>query len=245
MSSESTSGLEYVKDAIADKFQDFPASTYTDAEESSPQPIKSRLFNRQRSLHQIFGGGKAADAFLWHDKFMSAGILGGATIVYLVIEYSGCTLLTIISNLLLVTLGVLFAWSNAAHFLNRSPPPLPNLHVSEEAANSLALALRVEINKVLVIARDVALGKDFKLFLKVMGILWGLSIVSGWFHVLTLLYLGVLISHTIPVVYETYEDQIELYAKQGYEQAQKHYKKIDETVFSKIFNAFPKLKKSD
>lgn len=245
MSSESSSGLEYVKDAIADKFQDLPASTYTESMEESSQPIKSRLFNRQRSLHQIFGGGKAADTFLWRDKFMSAGILVGATIVYLVIEYSGYTLLSIISNLLLVTMGVLFVWSNAAVFLNRSPPPLPNLHLSEEAANSLALALRVEINKVLAIAKDIALGKDFILFLKVMGILWGLTIVGGWFHMMTLLYLGVLVSHTIPVVYETYEDQIELYAKQGYEQAQKHYKKVDETVFSKIFNAFPKLKKSD
>lgn len=245
MSSESSSGPEYVKDAIADKFHDLPASTYTGAVEEPSQPIKSRLFNRQRSLHQIFGGGKAADTFLWRDKFMSAGILGGATIVYLVIEYSGYTLLTIISNLLLVTLGVLFVWSNAAEFLKRSPPPLPNLHVSEEAANSLALALRVEINKALAIARDVALGKDFKLFLKVMGILWGLTIVSGWFHILTLVYLGVVVSHTIPVIYDTYEDQIELYAKQGYEQAQKHYKKVDETVFSKIYSTFPKLKKSD
>eukprot|EP00250_Pteridium_aquilinum_P010085 c19143_g2_i1 orf=428-1165(-) len=245
MSSESSSGVEFVKDAIADKFQDLPESSFSDAVEEPSQPIKPRLFNRQRSLHQVFGGGKAADTFLWRDKFMSGGILAGATIIYFVLEFSGCTLLTIISNLLLVTMGVLFVWSNAAVFLNRPPPPLPDLHVSEEVANSLALALRVEINKVLVIARDIALGKDFKLFVKVMAILWGLSIVGGWFHLLTLLYLGVVVSHTIPVVYETYEDQIELYAKQGYEQAQKHYKKVDETVFSKVFNALPKLRKTD
>ncbi|KAI5078831.1 hypothetical protein GOP47_0006502 [Adiantum capillus-veneris] len=245
MSSDSSSGVEYVKDAIGEKFQDLPASTYSEAGEESSSAVKARLFNRQRSLHQILGGGKAADTFLWKDKFVSAGILAGATVVYLILEHSGYTLLTILSNLFLVTLVVLFVWSNAAVFLNRSPPPLPNLYVSEEVANSLALALRAEINKVLAIIKDIALGKDFKLFLKVMAILWGLSIVGGWFHFLTLVYLAVLVSHTIPAVYDTYEDQIELYAKKGYEQAQKQYKKVDETVLSKIWNAFPKLKKSD
>ncbi|MCO5557762.1 hypothetical protein L7F22_011333 [Adiantum nelumboides] len=245
MSSDSSSSAEDLKNALDEKFQDLPASTYSEAGEESSAAVKNRLFNRQRSLHQILGGGKAADTFLWRDKFMSAGILAGATVLYLILEHSGYTLLTILSNLLLVALGVLFVWSNAAVFLNRSPPPLPNLYVSEDVANSLALALRGEINKVLAIVKDIALGKDFKLFLKVMAILWGLSVVGGWFHFLTLIYLAVLVSHTIPAVYETYEDQIELYAKKGYEQAQQQYKKVDETVLTKIWNAFPKLKKSD
>lgn len=92
------------------------------------------------------------------------------------------------------------------------PPPLPDLHVYKEAANSLALALSVEINRVLVVAHDIALGKDFKQFLKVVAVLWGLSVVGGWFHFLTLLYLAIIAAHTIPVVYETYEDQIEHFA---------------------------------
>ncbi|KAH7427388.1 hypothetical protein KP509_10G041900 [Ceratopteris richardii] len=187
----------------------------------------------------------AADTILWRNKFLSAGLLVGATVVYLLLEHLGFTLLSILSNLLMVTLGVLFVWSFGADLLNRPPPPLPKLYISEDAANSLAFALREQVNKLLAVAKDIALGKDVKLFLKVIAILWGLSIVGGWFHFLTLVYLGFLVVHTIPIVYETYEDQIELYAKQGYEQAQKHYKKVDETVFSKIFNAFPKLKKSD
>lgn len=239
------SGVESVERAVAEKFSDLPASTPSEAVEKPPHPIKSRLFNRERSLHSIFGGGKAADTLLWKDKFMAGGILGVATIAYFVLEHSGYTLLSIFSNLLLITFAILFVWSNAAVFLNRSPPPLPDFHVSEEAANSLALALRVEINKVLAIVHDITLGKDFKLFLKVMVVLWGLSVVGGWFHFLTLVYLAIVVAHTIPVVYDTYEDQIELYAKRGYEEAQKQYKKVDETVLSKIFNAFPKLKKSD
>ena len=52
--------------------------------------------------------------------------------------------------------------------IDRSPPPLPNLEISEKVANSLALALREEINKALAIAHDIALGKDLKKFLKVV-----------------------------------------------------------------------------
>ncbi|KAH7444002.1 hypothetical protein KP509_02G059800 [Ceratopteris richardii] len=239
------SGVDLVENAVAEKFNDLPASTPSEADDKPHHPVKTRLFNRERSLHEIFGGGKAADTVLWKNKFMAGGILVGATIVYLILEHSGYTLLSIISNLLLVTFGVLFVWSNAAAFLNRSPPPLPGFYISEEQAKSLALALSVEINKALAAAHEIALGKDLKQFLKVMGVLWGLSIVGGWFHFLTLVYLAIVVAHTIPAVYDTYEDQIEHYLKYGYAEAQKQYKKVDENVFSKVFNAFPKLKKSD
>lgn len=221
-----------VQEAVAEKFHDSP-------EEHPP----TRLFNRHRSVHQILGGGKHADILLWRDKFMSAGILGGFTVAYLLFEHSGYTLLKIIANLLLVCFAVLFVWSNAAVFLNRSPPPLPNFQISEEAATSLALALRVEINKVMATGHDIALGRDFKTFLKVVAVLWGLSVVGGWFHFLTLVYLCFVLAHTIPVIYEKYEDQIESYAKIAFEEAHKQYKKADATLLSKFPWFASKVKK--
>ncbi len=44
---------------------------------------------------------------------------------------------------------------------------MPDLTLSEDAVLSTASVLRVELNKVLEVFQDVALGKDFKLFLKV------------------------------------------------------------------------------
>jgi hypothetical protein len=44
---------------------------------------------------------------------------------------------------------------------------LPELSLSEDFVLSTANTVRLELNKVLAIAHDVALGKDFKLFLKV------------------------------------------------------------------------------
>eukprot|EP00250_Pteridium_aquilinum_P004029 c14280_g1_i1 orf=463-1206(-) len=238
--------VDYVADAVAKGLEDLPASSHSEATEKPPHaPPVNRLFNRERSLHNIFGGGKAADAFLWRDKFLSAGILAGASIIYFVLEHSGYTLLSILATLLLVTFGVLFVWSNAAALLNRSPPPVPDFNLSEDEARSLALMLRDEVNKILAVAHDLALGKDLKLLLKVAAVLWGLSVVGGWFHFLTLVYLAIVLSHTVPALYERYEDQVDFYAKRGYEEAHNRYRALDANYLSKLTKNFPLGKKTE
>ena len=49
----------------------------------------------------------------------------------------------------------------------RAGPPVPELSLSEDFVLSTASVFRNELNKGLAIARDIALGKDFKLFLMV------------------------------------------------------------------------------
>jgi hypothetical protein len=49
----------------------------------------------------------------------------------------------------------------------RLGPPVPKLSLSEDFVMSTANAFRIKLNKALVIARDISLGKDFKLFLLV------------------------------------------------------------------------------
>jgi hypothetical protein len=51
--------------------------------------------------------------------------------------------------------------------------------------------------------------------------------------------------HTLPIVYETYEDQIESFARQGCDELHKQYKRIDEKVISKVTKSLPKFKKSE
>ena len=45
---------------------------------------------------------------------------------------------------------------------------MPDLRISEEVANCVASTLSVEINKILAAAHEIALGKDFKQFIKVV-----------------------------------------------------------------------------
>lgn len=208
------------------------------------QPVRFRLFNRERSVHQVLGGGTSADVMLWRKKYMSAGILVGTTFAWILLEQSGFTVLTIVSNVLLLLIVGLFVWANAAAFIHKPAPRIPELHLSEDMVINFASAIRVEINKALVIAHDIALGKDLMVFLKVVAVLWGLSVVGGWFHFLTLIYMCVVLSHTIPVIYERYEDQFDSYSKFAMDTAQKHYQMVYDIAARKVPESRLKQKKS-
>ena len=58
-------------------------------------------------------------------------------------------------------------WSVLLSLLSRQLKSLPELELSEEMVNSVAASFRVKINYVLLMAHDITLGKDFRLFFKV------------------------------------------------------------------------------
>uniref|UniRef100_I1JLS8 Reticulon-like protein n=1 Tax=Glycine max TaxID=3847 RepID=I1JLS8_SOYBN len=147
-----------------------------------------RLFNRQRSLHEILGGGQVADLILWRRKNLTVGILLVTLAVWVVFERSGYTLLSLVSNVLLLLIVILFLWAKSAAILNRPAPPLPQLHLSEEMANEVKTFIRTRVNDLLSVSQDIALGKDSRLFLKVAAYLWIISIIGGLTDFLTLAY---------------------------------------------------------
>lgn len=61
----------------------------------------------------------AADVFLWRNKKVSAGVLGGATAMWVLFELLEYHLLTLVCHCLIVALAVLFLWSNASTFINK------------------------------------------------------------------------------------------------------------------------------
>lgn len=66
-----------------------------------------------------------------------------------------------------------FVWvrSHSQHFVllsHRPGPPVPELHLSEDFVLSTASRLRVHLNHYLDVVQDIAVGKDFKLFIKVL-----------------------------------------------------------------------------
>ena len=56
---------------------------------------------------------------LWRDVKVSAGAFVALTLLYLLLEWSGYSLLTIISNTLLALVSVAFIWSYVAKFTGR------------------------------------------------------------------------------------------------------------------------------
>ncbi|CDP08746.1 unnamed protein product [Coffea canephora] len=204
---------------------------------SSPTSVKDkifRLFGREKPVHQVFGGGKPADVFLWRNKRISAAVLGGATAVWVLFELLEYHLLTLVCHILILALAILFLWSNATTFINKSPPRIPEVRLSEEPFLQVAAAVRFEINRALAVLREIASGRDLKKFLAVVSGLWFFSILGSYCNFLTLFYITFVLLHTLPVLYEKYEDKVDSFAEKAMIEIRKKYAVFDEKVLSKI-----------
>ncbi|KAK9920482.1 hypothetical protein M0R45_029037 [Rubus argutus] len=193
-----------------------------------------RLFRRQRTLHEILGGGLVADVILWRQKNVTTGILLVTLAVWVVFEKSGYTLLSLVSSVLLLLFVILFLWAKAAAILNRPAPPLPELHLSEEMVNEAAAVIRTRLNALLLVSQDISLGKDSRLFFKVAAYLLLIYFVGGLTDFLTLGYTSLVIVLTIPALYERYEDYVDKYVMMGYRKLLQLYVKLDEEYVNRF-----------
>ncbi|KAH9626637.1 hypothetical protein KSS87_001097 [Heliosperma pusillum] len=226
--------------------RDSSSSSDSDDDKPSASSHKSkvyRLFGREKPVHKVLGGGKPADVLLWRDKKISAGILGGVTIVWMLFEVFEYHLLSLICHLLILTLAGLFLWSNASTFIHKSPPKIPEVHIPEGPVLEIASALRCEINRGLASLREIASGRDLKKFLAVIVGLWFFSVLGSCCNFLTLFYISFVLLHTLPVLYEKYEDQVDAFGEKAMIEIKKQYLVFDEKVLSKIPRGLSKDKK--
>eukprot|EP00271_Cylindrocystis_brebissonii_P012840 TRINITY_DN32351_c0_g1_i1.p1 TRINITY_DN32351_c0_g1~~TRINITY_DN32351_c0_g1_i1.p1 ORF type:complete len:228 (-),score=37.31 TRINITY_DN32351_c0_g1_i1:973-1656(-) len=200
---------------------------------------KTRMFGRTQSIHATLGGGQVADILLWKKWQISAAILGVAAVSWILFEWSGFTLLTLLANSALLLVALVFVWAQLSSLLNWAPPPLPELALSEEFVQWAADTSRREVNRGLAVAHSVALGKDYKLFGKVVVALYILASVGGWFNTLSLIFFGILLSFTVPYFYERNEDQVEEQLKTGFTKAKELYK-VAETKARELINKIPR-----
>ncbi|PHU07479.1 Reticulon-like protein B1 [Capsicum chinense] len=192
-----------------------------------PTNDKSHLFGRQKPVHAALGGGKPADILLWRNKQISAGMLTAATVIWLLFEWIGYHLLTFICHSLILTLAILFFWSNISHFVNKTPMEFPEIVLPEKLWTQVALLLRDRFNWAFGVFWEVASGKDLKKFLYTIVGLWIVSIVGSWFDFLTLFYI-------LPWFYEKHEDQVDTYAQKAKKELKRQYSHLDEKVLQKL-----------
>ena len=62
------------------------------------------------------------DVLLWRDPRISGGVFAAGSFLYFLLEWSGLSLLYIISNVLLAVLGLAFLWNTVARFTGRCSP---------------------------------------------------------------------------------------------------------------------------
>ncbi|KAJ4752482.1 Reticulon-like protein [Rhynchospora pubera] len=248
---ESSVPRESILDKIKEKIHDDSSSSSSSDEESEkpkpsdppPKPKIWRIFGRQEPVHKVLGGGKPADLLLWKDKKLSAGILGSVTAIWLLFEVLGYHLLTFICHALILCLAVLFVWSNASAFINKSPPRIPEVSIPEDLIVKIALSIRYEINRGFRSLREIATGHSLQKFLIVIGCFWVMSIIGSSCSFLTLVYVDFLMMFTIPYLYDKYEDKVDPLAEKATIELKKHYATFDEKVLSKIPKGAGKDKK--
>ncbi|KAL5223219.1 hypothetical protein ABZP36_027932 [Zizania latifolia] len=193
-----------------------------------------RLFGRERSVHSVLGGGKPADLVLWRNKKISGGVLAGATAIWLLFEVMEYHLLTLLCHCLILSLAVLFLWSNASAFINKSPPNIPEVKIPEDLTVNIALSLRYELNRGFATLREIGHGRDLKKFLIVIAGLWVLSVLGSSCNFLTLFYIVFVALYTVPVLYEKYEDKVDAFGEKAMIELKKYYALFEEKCLSKI-----------
>lgn len=201
-----------------------------------------KLFGRQSSVHQIMGGGKAADVILWRRRRVSFGVIVAATFAWFLFERSGLSALPICCDVLLILIVLRFIRANYAVFRNSQLQSLPELVLSEEMVNNAAASFRSKVNYMLLMAHDITLGKDFKLFFKVVIAFWLLSVIGGLLSFCTLVYIGTIIFITVPALYNRFEDPVDRYAGMIHRKFSRHYKIVDENVVSRFPRNLPRDK---
>lgn len=254
--STNESTLDQAKQTVADLASDatttvkqlasgngFTSSTPASTTFGSSGTRKVHLFGRTSSVHDILGSGPVADLLMWKKWKESALILGGSIIIWILFEKSGYTLLTLLANVAMILVTVLFGWAQVAGVLNRAPPRLPELELSEDLVQNTARVVRIEVNKALAVTHDIALGKDFRQFAKVLCGFFLLSYVGSWFNFLTLLLIVIILAFTVPYVYEKYEDLFDEHGQVALDKAGSAYKVVQDKVLSKFPKAAPKEKK--
>ncbi|XVE86045.1 hypothetical protein DITRI_Ditri18aG0004900 [Diplodiscus trichospermus] len=152
-----------------------------------------------------------ADVLLWKQWHVSFGAIVAATVAWLIFEWSGLPFLSICSDVFLILIVLFFVHSNYAAYRNRQLQTLPELVLSEEMVNNAAASFRVKIKNVLLVAHDITLGKDFRLFFKVVICLWLLSAVGSYCSFITLAYIGTIFSIAFPAFYSKYEEHVNKY----------------------------------
>ncbi|GKD38020.1 reticulon-like protein B11 [Tanacetum coccineum] len=91
----------------------------------------------------------------------------------------------------------------------RPLPPIPELDISEESVLIAAEEMQVWINHAFSLAHEIAIDGNLKALIGVVSSLWLISFIGSFFNFLTLVYIGVLLSLSVPFLYDMFQTQVD------------------------------------
>lgn len=117
--------------------------------------------------------------------------------------------------------------------------------MSDAFIEKIANASALRINRVLSVARDITVNGDFKLFVKVASGLLLVSFIGSLFNFFTLLYIGLVVSLAVPVVYEKYQGEVDQKLSVAHRLVSVYSKKFDDILVIKVGGPPVKEKKAE
>ncbi|XP_062002156.1 reticulon-like protein B13 [Rosa rugosa] len=177
------------------------------------------------------------DIFLWRKKKQSVLVLLIATAIWVLLNVYRFNFLTVISWAAMFIVTSLFLWGNMLRFFNKEPPNLYEmLEVTEKTALETANTIRAWIEEGIRWMFRVAAQREWFVFAGTAAGLWLLSRVGRHLDLLTLLYTGVVMGMTIPVIYARYKENLKRSEEWVKAQARRYYDMVDEKVVKNIKN---------
>ncbi|KMZ65828.1 Reticulon family protein [Zostera marina] len=220
-------------------------------EEDNRSPISAqmnkfnKLLGRQNTIHGVFGGGKSADVILWRNKKISSGIMVAATAIWVLFELLEYHFLTLACFSLVIGMVIQFVWTNASYLMNSPSSSVPRLVLPRDMFANIGACLDTEVNRFLCFLQDVTSGKDLKHFVFIVSALWVAAVIGSYCNFVTVIYIGFVAAHTLPVFYEKYEDEVDGFVDNLLKKLKTQYNKIDQGVLRKIPKGNLKPKKND
>nr|KAJ0186444.1 hypothetical protein LSAT_V11C900456670 [Lactuca sativa] len=118
-----------------------------------------RYLDRLKSLFSV------ANILLWRQKKMYGAILVSAIVIWLLFVRIGYHLVPFFCHFLILALVILVIWSNLSSFVNKSPVNFPDIRLSQELCDCVALLLKDQINQGCLYLRQMTIGKYLKIFM--------------------------------------------------------------------------------
>ncbi|KAL5079558.1 hypothetical protein RYX36_007979 [Vicia faba] len=195
---------------------------------------RTKLFEHEKSIHEILGGGKVADILLWRNRNESAALFLGMTVLWFLFEILEYNFVTIICQFFITMMLVLYIWFKVGDILKWKIPEIPEISLQESFFNDLAFILYRRFNQLLPILFHISCGRNLPLFLMTIVSLYIFSVIGSYFSFVNLLYIGFLCMQTLPLVFERRGQEINILFEDIMLVLKKIYRKFEKNYLRKI-----------
>ncbi|GAV88473.1 Reticulon domain-containing protein [Cephalotus follicularis] len=145
----------------------------------------------------------------------------------------------------MVIIASIFVYSNVLLLLGKQPPDLSRLEITEQSALEFAYACRAKMEEAVRWLLRVSTERDWFAFTTTVAGLWLLAYVASFSDLLTLLYLGIVMGMTVPVVYIKYEDKIKRCVEWVKVKSRKMSDMVNERIIKKVKKKINNVKEKE